>query len=209
MPDGDKVHGKLRLRYQKPYKMVCEGVATDSQCARSVLGALKKSLQYQTNHPIRMAQAMAECIQQTVEGISSSLIPWSKVGMDFEELARTTDGSPYAKELVLRAGRVVLHAYRNGIEKDVKDVSTLIIKQYMRHIYESEFKERIPLTSKHYAGVDEDTLIKKVAAMDSDISNAISKWATKVAITGRVEDIQLPRQPKQKPVDPDEDLLCA
>ena len=210
MPDGDKVHGKLKLRYQNPYKLACEGVASSSQCAKSVLRALKKSLKEQGNHPIRLAQAIAECLQQSAEDSSDlSSISWSDVGMDCEELARRTDGSPYAKELALRAGRAVLHAYRNNEEKDVENASTLIVRQYMRETYESEFKGRIPLTDKHHAGVDEAAVMERVGAMDSDVSDAISKWADKVATTGRVEDIRLPRQAKQKPVALDEDLLCA
>ena len=210
MPDGDKVHNKLGLGFQKPYKWACEGIATPSQCARLVLGSLKNRLNNKGNHPVRLAQAMGECLQQIVESSSDpSSIPWSSAGTNFEELARVTDGSPYAKELVLRAGRVLLHAYRNGVETDIENASTLIIKQYMRDTYESEFKERIPLTDKHHAGVNEATLMERIRAMDSDISNAISKWADKVVNTGRVEDIQLPRRPKQKPVGLDEDILCA
>lgn len=210
MPDGDKVHGNLKRIYQKPYEWLREGVATSNACAKLVLGALKKTLKGQGNHPIRLAQAMGDCLQQTVEGSSDpSSVSWSGVGENFEELARVTDGSPYAKELALRAGRILLHAYRNGIEKDVENASNLILNQYMRDTYESEFKERIPLTNKHHDGVDEATLMERVRAMEPDISSAISKWAEKVANTGRVEDIRLPRQPKQKPVDLDEDLLCA
>ncbi|MGB3790185.1 MAG: hypothetical protein WA949_19405 [Phormidesmis sp.] len=210
MPDGDKVHGSLKLRYQNSYKALCEDAGTSNERAKSVLRALKKTLRERGNHPIRLAQAMGDCLQKTVEGSSDSIsVSWAGAGESFEELARVTDGSPYAKELALRAGRVLLHAYRNGVETDVENASTLIIKQYMRDTYEAEFKERIPLADKHHAGVDEATLNERVEAMEPDISNAISKWADKVADTGRVEDIRLPRQPKQKPVDLDEDLLCA
>ncbi|MEM9944896.1 MAG: hypothetical protein AAF810_02405 [Cyanobacteria bacterium P01_D01_bin.36] len=210
MPDGDKVHGNLKLRYQNPYKALCENAGTSNERAKSLLRALKKTLKEQGNHPIRLAQAMGDCLQRTVEGSSDpSSVPWASAGQNFEELARATDGSPYAKELALRAGRVLLHAYRNGIETDVENASALIIKQYMRDTYESEFKERIPLTDKHHDGVDEATLMERVEAMEPDISNAIGKWAEKVASTGRVDDIRLPRQPKLRPVGIDEDLLCA
>lgn len=213
MPDGDKVHNKLRLRYQNPYKELCEGVATSSQCAKSVLKALKKTLQEQGNHPVRLAQAMSDSLQKAIESSGEAgSVSWSDVEATFDELAQKTDSSHKVKELALRAGRVVLHDYRYQTEKDVENASTLIVKQYMRETYESEFKERIPLPSKddkHYAGVDEATLTQRVRDMDPDISAAIHKWAQKVGTTGRVEDIRLPRQPKQKPVGLNDDLLCA
>jgi hypothetical protein len=210
MPDGDKVHNKLKLRYQNPYKSLCEGVATNSQCAKSVLNALKKSLKEQGNHPVKLAKAMAECLQQSLEaGGDPSSISWSGIGMAFDELARETDSSPYVKELALRAGRDVLQAYRNGKEQDVERAAALILKQYMRETYDSEFKECIPLTPKHHDGVDEATLVQRVLAMDSDIADAIGKWANTVTATGRIETIRLPRQPKQAPVGLDDDLLCA
>lgn len=213
MPDGDKVHSKLRLRYQTPYKALCEGVATSGQCAQSLLKALKRTLQEQGNHPVRLAQTMANSLQQAVEssdGMSS--VNWSDIGATFDKLAQEIDGSHKVKELALRAGRLVLHDYRYSAEQDMGHLSTLIIKQYMRETYESEFKERLPLLSKdqkHHAGIDQETLDQRVRDIDPDVSAAIFKWSQKVDLTGRVEDLRLPRQPKQKPVGLDEDLLCA
>lgn len=213
MPDGDKVHSKLKLRYQNPYKELCQGIATSSECARSVLKRLKKTLQEQGNHPIRLAQVMSDSLQQAIEASGETgPVSWSDIETTFDNLVQKADSSHKVKELALRAGRVVLHDYRYRTDKDVENASALIIKQYMRETYESEFKERIPLLpkdQKHYAGIDEATLVERVRNMDPDISAAIHKWAHKVNATGRVEDIRMPRQPKQKPVGLDDNLLCA
>jgi hypothetical protein len=43
MPDGDIVHNTLGRLYQKPYKWLCEGTATNDECARELLRSLKET----------------------------------------------------------------------------------------------------------------------------------------------------------------------
>ena len=70
MPDGDIVHDRLRRLYHKPYKWLCQGKATSDECARAVLGKLKKDIQNKGNLPIVLIQSIADSLIQSVSTIN-------------------------------------------------------------------------------------------------------------------------------------------
>jgi hypothetical protein len=213
MPDGDIVHNRLAHLYQKSYKSLCEGKASISECAWALVKALKQDLMRKGNLPVILAQRMGERLTRILgETGENGSVDWATLNKEFERIAQQTDGRHDLKELTLRAGKSVLHDLRYGREVDSQKASEAILRQYMNEVYESGFKERIPLTSEHYAGADAATLTKRIEEMQPDISAVTSTWAKKASADGSVANLRLP--PRSQviqviEVDLDEDLCVA
>ncbi len=212
MPDGDIIHNKLARLYQKPYKFLCEGKASASECTRAILKALKLDLKNKGNLPVILAQRMSEKLTQTLTNNASKngSIDWATLNTDLEEIVLQSGGSHNVKELSLSASKVFIHELRyRRLELDAKNASEAIVQHYMNGVYESEFKERIPLTSEHYAGVDENTLTKRIEETEPDIRTVISAWAEKANADKGLANLRLPPRRQLDQVDLDEDLCIA
>jgi hypothetical protein len=208
MPDGDIVHNRLRPLYQKPYKWLCEGKATSEECAISALKVLKKDLDRKGNLPVILAQSMAESLVQAISTVGENgSVNWATLSIEFDKLTQQIDGPPALKELTLRSGKSVLNDLRYGREVDVGNASEIILERYMSEVYESEFKERIPLTSEHYAGIDQAALSERIEKIQPNINAAISKWAKDAIKHQSVGKLSLPRRSSHKAIDLNEDLL--
>jgi polyhydroxyalkanoate synthesis regulator phasin len=210
MPDGDIVHSRLRRLYQKPYKWLCEGTATSDECARVVLEKLKRDIKAKGDLPVELSQAMADSVAQIINNLEEAReSDFAELSMEFDALTQRADGRPDLKELTLRAGKGFLNDLRNGQEVDVDHVSEAILGRYMHEVYESEFKERIPLTSEHHAGVTQSTLEKRIEAMQPVLDSGIQKFAQSAIRNQSVAKLSMPRRSCRKAIDLDEDLLVG
>jgi hypothetical protein len=210
MPDGDIVHDKLRRLYQKPYKWLCEGKASSDECARSVLEKLKQDIKDKGDLPVMLIQRMTDKLVQSVSTVNElEAQDYAVLSMEFDRLVQQSEGQPDLKELALRAGKSVLCDLRYGQEIDVGNASGVMLERYMNEIYESEFKERVPLTSKHYAGIEQVTLLERIKEIEPYIKVGISKFAKDVINKQSVAKLSLPRRSSRKAIDLDEDLLVG
>lgn len=210
MPDGDIFHSKLRRLYQKPYKWLCEGTATSDECARVVLKKLKQDIKTKGDLPVALSQVMAASVAQIISNPEEAREgDFAKLSMEFDALTQEADGRPDLKELTLRAGKGFLNNLRNGREVDINHVSEAILGRYMHEVYESEFKERIPLTSEHHAGVTQGILEKRIEAMQPSIDSGIQKFAQNAIRNRSVAMLSMPRRSSRKAINLDEDLLAG
>lgn len=208
MPDGDIVHSKLPRIYQKLYRWLCQGKANTTECGRVAMEALKLDLRRKGDLAISLAKRMGESLERAINDASeNSPVDWAALSTEFDTLAGRVYGQPDLKELTLSAAKSVLHEFRYGQDIDTDNTTEAIVKRYMYKVYESEFKQRTPLTSEHYAGIDEVTLNRRTEEIDPDILTAISKWAKKATEDQSVANLRMPQRPQLKPVDLDEDLL--
>jgi hypothetical protein len=212
MPDGDIVHSRLRRLYQKPYKWLCEGKANSGECAQVMLESLKKDLIQKGDLPVRLCQGMADILAQAVI-VSNELgsRDYASLSMEFDRLVERSDGRPDLKKLVLDAGKSVLHdlRYNHGQQIDVGNASGIMMQRYMNEVYASEFKERVPLTFEHYAGVDKATLSERINEMERHVKIGISKFSKDAINRQSVNKLSLPRRSPRKAIDLDEDLLAG
>jgi hypothetical protein len=141
MADGDIVHNKLKRIYQKSYKDLCEGKASNSECVRSVVNALRQDLQKKGDLPIKLVQNMVEKLRQTlVESDGNIFVDWPKLNREFEQIVQKVDGRPDLKELTLRAGKNFLHKYRYGLVAGIENASATIMQQYMNQDSRNVFR---------------------------------------------------------------------
>ncbi|GAB4155048.1 MAG: hypothetical protein Fur0046_34950 [Cyanobacteria bacterium J069] len=210
MPDGDIVHSRLKRLYQKPYKWLCEGIATSDECARAVLEKLKQDIKAKGDLSIVLAQALAASVTQIISNLEEVReSDFAKLSVEFDNLVRQADGSPYVKELILRAGKGYLNDLRNGREVDITHTSEAIWRRYAHEVYEAEFKERIPLTPKHHAGITQEILEKRIEAIQPSIDFGIQKFAQNAIRNQSVARLSMPRRSSQEAIDLNEDLLAG
>lgn len=206
MADGDIVRNRLPRCYQKPYKWLCERKASSTECAWVMMNALKQDLKKKGDLPIVLAQCISEKLSKAVNNGSGN---WNSLGMAFERLVQQVDGSHYQKELILRASKSYLQALRYGQATELQNAPEVILQHYVREVYESGFREAIPLISEHHDGINEAMLNSRIEEMQPDIDLAINGWAKKAVVDGTFANIRLPSRPRMSQVDMDEDLLVG
>lgn len=211
MPDGDIVHSRLARLYQKPYQSLCEGKADSHECAGYALKALKRDLMIKGDLPAKLAKCMGESLERTINDAGENgSVDWAALNLEFDRLAQRAKGSHYLKELTLHAGKSVLRDLRYGREIDADNASEAILERYIDQVYKSGFKERIPLTSEHYAGIDKVTLAGRIEEIQPDINATISTWAKRANADESVANLKLPpRRKVNKAENREGDLLSA
>lgn len=208
MPDGDIVHTKLSGLYQKPYKVLCEGKRDRDECAWVVKDAMRQDIKKKGAAPVVLAKRMGESLRQGIgDAGENGSVDWAARSLELNRLAQQANCPHRVKEIVLRAGKGVLHELRYGRRVDTSSLSETCVERYMQEVYRSNFEERIPLTSKHHAGVDNATVTERVEALRPDIFAAINTWAKRANAEEDVAKLRRPRRQKVNEIDLDEDLL--
>lgn len=212
MPDGDRVHSGLRSRYQKPYKILCEGAASSKECASSLLESLRKDLQDYGKLPLLLARDIADRFSQIIGPLEiSNQVEWARISSDLEEMAQKVGGPLNAKELMIRAGKSVLNDIRYGREVETNNMQATIYERFIHEVFESEFKERIPLplSLEHHAGVSHGVLESRVEAMEPYVDSGIQQFARAAIQNQSLERLPLPRRQFRRDIELNENLLAS
>jgi hypothetical protein len=210
MPDGDWVHSGLRSRYQKPYKILCEGAASSKECARSLLESLRKDLRDYAKLPLLLARDIADRFSQIIGPLEiSNQVEWARISSDIEEMAQKVGGPLNAKELMIRAGKSVLNDIRYGREVETNNMQAKIYERFIHEVFESEFKGRIPLSLEHHAGVSHGVLESRVEAMEPYVDSGIQLFARAAIQNQSLERLPLPRRQFRRDIELNENLLAS
>jgi hypothetical protein len=209
MPDGDRVHRHLGGFYQKPYKMLCEGVTRPEDCARMLLGKLKRDLQQIAIRPLLLSRKIADLLSQKIGPLEfSNDLASAGISRQIDELIRQVDGPSREKELISRASKTVLNDLRHGREMDASNVQLAIFYQYIREKYEADFKERIPLSNDHHNGVSHSELMRRLGVLEPYLDFGFHKFAQTAINDQNLDNLRLPRQVRRE-INLDEDLLAG
>lgn len=204
MTDGDQIRG-LNRSYQKRYNDLSEGKATNDECARSLIKSLQRDIKNKGDIPVILSKSMGEILTQAISDAGGiAFVNWATLRQEFSRLVEQADSSHYLKELVLRAGRSILHELEHGEGLGVDFCpSEAILCRYMTEVYEAGFKECISL------GADE-AIRKRLAQIELDVLTAIHKWSKKADADRSVGKLRLPPLSKVKEADfLEDDVLAA
>lgn len=205
MTDGDIVHDKLSWRYQRPYKALCEGKDSPDECAWVIMGAIMRDTKKKGPAPILLAQEIAKMLKAAIENCNphSSVRSWATVSKELDRLAAGQTSCPYyEKPLVLRASKGILHDFRYGLRRDTCSLEEVVVERYFQEVYRFYFEELIPQTPRHYAGVDNATLMKRVKALEPELLPVFRKWAKQTNVNPHdVAKLRRPRRKKVKKID--------
>lgn len=207
MTDGDILHSQLSWAYQRPYQWLCEGKANSDECAWMVMGAIMREIKKKGAAPLVLAKRMGESLRQGIDNGVNGVRNWAALSEELDQLARQAPCPHYEKQLVLRASKGILHDFRYGRRMDTSRLPEVAVERYFQELYRWKFEERIPLTSKHHAGIDNATVMKRVEALRSNLLPVFGKWAKQANADEDVASLRRPRRQKVKEIDLDEDLL--
>jgi hypothetical protein len=100
MPDGDRVHSHLGGFYQKPYKMLCEGMAKPEECARNILDRLRRDLKQNAKVRLLLARYISDLISQKIGPLEfSNNLKAARISRQIDDLSSQVDG--HYHEMVL------------------------------------------------------------------------------------------------------------
>jgi hypothetical protein len=209
MPDGDRVHSHLGGFYQKPYKMLCEGVARPEECVRFILDGLRRDLKQIATAPLLLSRNISDLLSQKIVPLEfSNDLAAARISRQIDELIRQVDGPYREKELISRASKTVLNDLRYGREMDASNVQLAIFNQYIREKYEAEFKERIPLSNDHHHGVSHSELTRRLEALEPYLDLGFHQFAQTAIKDQNLDNLRLPRQNRRE-INLNEDLLAG
>lgn len=204
MPDGDIIHKSLSKLYQRPYRFLCEGKATDAECSTAFLRAFKRDLQ-------KVGDAVAQAA--LVAGDALSHARAMPGGFDTVSANHAVDDAlravrcPSAHQEGLRdAARDVAQGLRYGSGGGTDDLGAEVYRRFALRRAESQFEARVPLTDAHHNGASPVDIEGRIRAMAPEIGRAVFAFARKVTTGGSVNDFRLPPQRRQ-PVSLEENLL--
>ena len=124
MPDGDRVNSRLGGLYQKPYKILCEGVVSSEECARTLLESLKRELQQNAKWSLQLSRVIADLFSQCIGPLAfSNEIEAARISRQIDELTRNVDCPLREKDLIVRASKSVLSDLRHGQETELPQFS--------------------------------------------------------------------------------------
>jgi hypothetical protein len=210
MPDGDVVHSHLGRFYQKPYKILCEGVASSEDCARAILKKLRLDLRETAKWPLLLSRNIADLFSQVIGPLAfSNDVEAAKISRQIDELTRRVGGSLRGKELMTRASKSLLNDLRHGQEINGRNPQALILKRYIREVYEADFKELIPLSKEHYAGVSHGELQRRIEAMEPYLDQGFHQFAQDAIKSQKLDNLRLPQRKFRRGIDLDENLLTS
>jgi len=194
MPDGDKVHGNLAPRYQKPYKQICEGQYSAAEFAHAVLRPLKRDLQDYGDEPLKLIRQVATELHQIPdEPLLKQLVDWSEKSQIIDRCAQQMDGHRTAVELAVKACQQQLQELRySGCLYDAaEEMSLSIMREYVSAVYEANFEGRVPL-AQHYNGVDQVTVDVRLQGMRVHVEQGIANFAAQMICNGSVTTLRRP-----------------
>jgi hypothetical protein len=205
MADGD-IFRKLKQIYRKSYKWLCEGKASTDECAGTLMKALKKDIQAKGDLPISVAKKIGETLTKIFEE-SCGNIDFGLANKEIEKILHIDEWHD-RKELMLRAVKSYIQEIRYGSVQNINAsiISESIIGNYFNEVYESSFKEGIPLIDKHHMGIDSVTLEERIKKLQPDVMSTILLWAKKAVINNSVAKLRIPKRRLVSPIDMDENL---
>ena len=194
MPDGDKIHAKLRFFYQNAYKQLCETPFNAENVARELLRSIRKSVEYDGGgKPFRMLEAAAPRLESLPqESLARQLVDWAGEAYALEQLAKATQCKKRVVELALTTAKQVLHDLRNGVPTPQGIVQELH-GNYLTNLYQSEFEGKIPL-AEHYNGVSQQTVNERLGAIRPFVVEGLEKFAEQIKRRGDAAALRLPKR---------------
>ena len=198
MPDGDKIHTKLRFFYQKVYTQLCETTFDDEDVARDVLTSIRRAIKYDGGgRPFRMLEIAAAQLERVpLEPLARKEVDWTAVTSALEQIARDAKGKKRIVELALSTSKETLHDLRSGqiIEGAL---ATELYKNYLSNLYMSEFEGNIPL-AEHYNGVTQQSVDERLASIRPYVIAGLEKFAGQIGKRGTGTSLRLPKRTKAR-----------
>lgn len=207
MPDGDIYHSGIASRFQRPYRMLCEGIHEPENTKRQILDALKNEIQKKSDmvvhHAHRLAAAVERAISQAGLDVDYGCIAASEA---VDRMRYHPALSPRVAETVCGAAKDYIHDIRHQKLVTIGPAGEQVLDRTFQRIYRSEFEDRVLNKQNHYNGADPGAVQAQLDAFRPDIEAACRTWARKANAEGSLKRLKRPPF-KVNPISLDENLL--
>ena len=203
MPDGDRFHTGIARRFQKPYKVICEGRTPTDVTEVILLRAVKMEIQKHgdavVEHVIQIAGLMDRVLAESGFDVAGGCIAAS-AAVDNRRYDRRLP--PRLSDLVCDAAKGYLHDIRYGRESAAVVEGVRLLERVFHRLYRCEFEEPVVSKSEHFGGVDSRLVADRLMELRPTVDAAFGAWAEKAAATGSLASLRLPRRTSAVAVDP-------
>ncbi len=208
MPDGDIYHPGVVRRFQKPYRMICEGRSDPRVTERVVLSAVKSEIQHHGDGALRHVRKLASAVEGAFLEAGFDVTRGCVLASSKVDRLRYAGGlPPRLADLIADASKSYLHAVRYGRMKDAGSAEELILRQVYRRYYRTAFEGPVETKSDHYGDADPAAVSDRLATLRPAVEETLSKWAHKALDDGTVMRLKLPRRPRTAEIGLDDNLL--
>lgn len=193
MPDGDKVHEKLGWRYQKSYKMLCEGQA-GSDVAAELAQAVSKDVKQGGDDILNMLLKMGAQLEDILRRRKRfEEVDWRKEAAYIIALDRYLDVDSRLKALAVEACQEGLHALRYGAQPS--NCAIELLTGYLDNICDANFMERVSLTPNPDNTVSHVFVREQLEQLRPLVKERLIHYAQAIYKNGTVH---LARRPQRK-----------
>lgn len=205
MTDGDIVHGRPNYGYKKPYEAICEG---RKEASWLLLKELQKDIKKLGNLPVLIAKQMAQYLGQEIEKGKPN---WSALMKNLERIKNEYLSSipHYCLSTIFQAVKRILNEFKYQDRTETHNLSQVLIEQYIKELYQSQFEERINLHFTHHKDISSDLLCERIQNIRLEIYPTIEKWAKTIIENEDVNKLRRPNRKNIQPIDMNEDLLTS
>lgn len=208
MPDGDIYHSGIARRFQKPYKVICEGTHNPDDTLRIVLLPLKKVLQKKGDPMILHAQWVGKVVDQSIREAGFDVNSGCAAASVAVDQMRYRSGlSPRDADTVCEAVKEYIHDIRYRNLDEIGSEEEEVLERVFQRVYRSEFEEPVMNKREHYGAANPDTVKAQLEIIRPDVQETLSSWARKANAEGSMRKLRLPSRRQVAPVCLDENLL--
>jgi hypothetical protein len=151
MPDGDRVHSHLGGFYQKPYKMLCEGMARHKEYVRIILDRLLRNLKQIAKVSLLLARNISDLISQKIGQLEfSNDLKAARISRQIDDLSSQVDGHYHE----IKLANVDIHRVHLKPRHQ-------LIRLFQAHV--SEWNLVIPSLSEQFGRKDNSSVIDHTA----------------------------------------------
>jgi len=208
MPDGDRYHTRIPLRFQKTYKVICEGREPVEVTEQLLLRALKKEIQKRgdllVGHIIHLAEVMAQRLYDAGFDVTTGC---SLASRAVDELRYRSSLPPRMADLVCDAAKGYLHDIRYNRGGSAIIDGEGLLKRVFHRLYRCDFEEPVEAKLDHYGGADSGAVSAQLQELRPAVDRTLTMWAHKAVETRSLARLRMPNGVRMATVTLDENLL--
>lgn len=207
MPDGDQYNGKIKGRYIKPYKMLCEDKFTANDIGNEILKNMRESLRDMGNDVFGYLQAIVNTMRSAFHTEALSKVErCSLANKLITQIRGHGDLSPRTCSMLNQAAKSYIHGVKYGNINAIGGEKEQILFHCLSHMYQAEFKEPVSQRENHHKGANHLTVLDKLSSIDQNMEQGFYKLAEAACKKQSVKNLRSSKREKN-PVSFNENLL--
>lgn len=203
MPDGDRLHSELGLRYQLPYRRLCEGVMRPDEQARGIAERIKREVTAELAPALCAVTDRLNSLSEIIGQQGSASIDWQEEIFALRETALSpvvawggTSPSGTARgiskrnyEIVMRAAQDMLNGMEDG--STPANIPSAFCRRFMRRLYDAQFGDATPVLEKHFNDVSPASLRERLKCIQPYLDSELNYLADQLAVNKADETLRL------------------